>query len=198
MTLGRKWDETDIEELYRDVTSLQLEAVARHGQLIPGVLECIAELRARDIRIAGTTGYFKAASTVVLEEASKQGYSPDFSICADDVPAGRPAPWMIYRCMEALNIFPPSVVLKVGDTPIDIADGRNAGCWSIGVIDSSNEMGLTADEFAALSEIEKAMRRETIYRRYAEAGAHAAIDTLFELPALIAELNARLRDGEHP
>jgi phosphonoacetaldehyde hydrolase len=198
MKIGSNWDANDIEELYKDVTALQLEAVVLYGQLIPGVLECVAELRVRGIKIAGTTGYFQSAATVVLQEAKRQGYTPDFSICADEVPAGRPAPWMIFRCMEALNVFPPSAVVKVGDTPVDIADGRNAGCWSIGVIDSSNEIGLTADAFAALTETEKAMQRESVYRKYAAAGAHAAIDNLEELPALIAELNARLRAGERP
>lgn len=196
--VGRAWDETDVEELYRDVTPLQLEAVARYGQLIPGVKECVAELRARGIKIAGTTGYFRAAAAAVLEAAREQGYVPDFSICADDVPSGRPAPWMIFRCMEALNVYPPSTVVKVGDTAVDIMDGRNAGCWSVGVIDSSNEMGLPADEFAALSENEKVARREMVYRRYSSVGAHAAIDNLDELPALLSELNARLRSGERP
>lgn len=195
---GQHWSEADIEELYRHVTALQLEAVARYGRLIPGVRECVAELRARGIKIAGTTGYFQAAANAVLETARAQGYSPDFSICADEVPAGRPAPWMIFRCMEALNVFPPSSVVKVGDTPIDIADGRNAGCWSVGVIDSSNEMGLLAEEFAALAEIEKAARRESVYRRYAAAGAHAAIDSLEELPEIVSELNMRLRNEERP
>ena len=100
--------------------------------------------------------------------------------------------------MEALKVYPPSAVVKVGDTSVDIKDGLNAGCWSIGVIDSSNEMGLTVDEFAALSESEKTVRRETVYRTYSAAGAHAAVDTLAELPALIAELNSRLRAGERP
>ena len=195
---GRRWDESDVEDLYRDVSELQLEAVVRHGQLIPGVLECVAELRARDIKIAGTTGYFQAAADAVLETAKTQGYSPDFSICADEVPGGRPAPWMIFRCMEALKVYPPSAVVKVGDTAVDILDGRNAGCWSVGVIDSSNEMGLTAAEFAALSEEEKTKRRESVYHRYEVAGAHAAIDALDELPGLIADLNLRLRAQERP
>ena len=65
------------------------------------------------------------------------------------MPAGRPAPWMIFRCMEALNVYPPAAVVKVGDTVIDIEDGLNAGAWSVGVVDSSNEMSLTAAELAA-------------------------------------------------
>jgi phosphonoacetaldehyde hydrolase len=195
---GRGWDETDVEDLYREVTPLQLEAVERYGQLIPGVRKCVDELRARGIKIAGTTGYFRAAAMAVLDAAWKQGYVPDFSICADEVPGGRPAPWMIYRCMEAMKVYPPSAVLKVGDTAIDIEDGRNAGCWSVGVIDSSNEMGLTAEAFAALSETEKTMRRESVYRRFSTAGAHASVESLDELPSLISDLNTRLRNGERP
>ncbi len=196
--VGRNWDEQDVEELYGKTTVLQLEAVARYSRLIPGVLECVAELRARGLKIAASTGYFHAAARVVIESARSQGHFPDFSICADEVPAGRPAPWMIFRCMEALGVYPPRLVVKVGDTVIDIEDGLNAGCWSVGVIDSSNEMGLTADEFTALSETEKMVRREDIYRRYSSAGAHGVIDRLDELPELISEFNARLRAGERP
>jgi len=196
--VGRNWDERDVEELYRDVTPRQLEAIATYSTLIPGVRECVARLREQGIKIAASTGYFHAAANSVLEAAKHQGYVPDFNICADDVPAGRPAPWMIFRCMEALNVYPPAAVVKVGDTVIDIEDGRNAGCWSVGVIDSSNEMGLTVEAFAALSEPEKEARRDAVSHRYLAARAHGIIDTLAELPALIAEFNTRLARGERP
>jgi phosphonoacetaldehyde hydrolase len=195
---GRDWTEADVEDLYRTVTPLQLEAISRRGELIPGALEVAAELRRMGLRIAATTGYFHAAADAVRAAAARQGYSPDFHICADDVPAGRPAPWMIYHSMEALNAYPPAAVVKVGDTTIDIEDGRNAGCWSVGVIDSSNEMGLAADEFAALPPAEKAARRRTVRDRLLAAGAHAAIDSLSELPGLVAMFGARRVRGEHP
>jgi phosphonoacetaldehyde hydrolase len=195
---GHAWTETDVEELYRAVTPLQLAAVEQYSELIPGVREIVKEFRARGLKIAASTGYFHAAAAAVLAAAKRQGYSPDFNICADDVPAGRPAPWMIFRCMEALDVYPPAAVVKVGDTVIDIEDGRNAGCWSVGVIDSSNEIGLSAAEFAALAEEEKETRRESVAKRYTAAGAHAVIDSLAELPALIAEFNERLARGERP
>ncbi|MCI0704218.1 MAG: phosphonoacetaldehyde hydrolase [Planctomycetia bacterium] len=196
--VGRAWDEQDVEELYRDVIPRQLEAISSSSTLVPGVRECVTHLRAHGIKIAASTGYFHAAENAVLAAGKRQGYVPDFNICADDVPAGRPAPWMIFRCMEALNVYPPAAVVKVGDTVIDIEDGHNAGVWSVGVIDSSNEMGLTADAFAALSEPEKKARREAISQRYTAANAHGTIDSLAELPTLIAEFNARLARGERP
>ena len=195
---GHDWIEDDVEELYREAVPRQLESLGKHGELIPGVLEVVKELRRRGVKVAATTGYFREAADAVLAAAKRQGYEPDFAICADEVPAGRPAPWMIFRCMEALDVYPPAAVVKVGDTVIDVATGRNAGCWSVGVIDSSSLMGLTADEFSALSEDEKDARREAVAHRYPDAGAHGVIDTLAELPALLDEFSARLARGERP
>jgi phosphonoacetaldehyde hydrolase len=196
--VGRDWGEADVEELYRDVTPRQVEAAERYSELISGVVPTIKELRKRGLKIAATTGYFRAAADVVLAAAKRQGYEPDFNICADDVPAGRPAPWMIFRCMEALNVYPPAAVVKVGDTVIDIEDGLNAGCWSVGVVDSSNEMGLTEAELRALPESDLNSRRESIQERYRKAGAHGLLRDLSVMPALLDNLNARLAKGERP
>ncbi|QJW94519.1 phosphonoacetaldehyde hydrolase [Frigoriglobus tundricola] len=195
---GREWAEADVVELYRDVTPRQVGAAQTYSALVPGATEVVAALRRAGVKIAGTTGYFHEAAAVVAAAAKSQGYAPDFNICADDVPAGRPAPWMVFRCMEALGVYPPAAVLKVGDTVIDIEDGRNAGCWSVGVVDTSNEMGLTEAEFAALPDPEKAVRRRLITDRYLAAGAHGVIGTLTELPGLVRSLNARLASGARP
>ncbi len=195
---GRDWTEADVEELYRDVTPRQVEAATKYSDLIPGAAPAVNELRRRGLKIAATTGYFHAAANVVLAAAKRQGYEPDFNICADDVPAGRPAPWMIFRCMEALGVYPPAAVLKVGDTVIDIEDGRNAGCWSVGVVDSSNEMGLSAAEVKALPAAELDARRAHIRARYCAAGAHAVIESITDLPQLVLALNHRISTGERP
>jgi phosphonoacetaldehyde hydrolase len=196
--VGRDWTEADVEGLYRDVTPRQVAAVEVCSALIPGVCECVARLRACGIKVAATTGYFREAAAAVLAAAKRQGYEPDCAICADDVPAGRPAPWMIFRAMEVLGVYPPAAVVKVGDTLVDIEDGLNAGAWSVGVVDSSSEMGLAEAEFARLSEAERGERRAAVRERVLAAGAHAVIDTLPELPALVDRLNASLRTGGKP
>jgi phosphonoacetaldehyde hydrolase len=195
---GRDWTEADVEDLYRDLIPRQVEAARLYSALVPGVVECVAHLRERGIQVAATTGYFSEASKVVREAAARQGYAPDFAVCSDDVPAGRPAPWMIFRCMEALGVYPPAAVVKVGDTPVDVEEGRNAGCWSVVVLDSSNEMGLTADEFASLSETERDSRREGVARRLAEAGPDSMLTTLAGLPALVDQVNTALARGQRP
>jgi phosphonoacetaldehyde hydrolase len=188
--VGRDWTDADVDELYRDVTPRQVAAAEAYSTLISGVVECIARLRERGIKVAATTGYFREAAAVVLAAAKRQGYEPDFAICADDVPAGRPAPWMIFRAMEALGVYPPAAVVKVGDTIVDIEDGLNAGAWSVGVVDSSSEMGLTEAEFASLPDAERDGRRSAVHQRFFAAGAHAVIDRLAELPALVDRFNA--------
>jgi len=195
---GRDWTEADVAALYADVTPRQIEAAATYSELIPGVVATVSELRRRGVKVAATTGYFRAAADAVLTAAKRQGYEPDFNICADDVPAGRPAPWMIFRCMEALNVYPPAAVLKVGDTVIDIEDGRNAGCWSAGVVDSSNEMGLSAAGLSALAPADLTARRAEVHARYCAAGAHAVIESVADVPQLVSALGDRLSAGERP
>ena len=187
------WTEADVQALYEIVTPMQVDAARKYSELIPEVLPCIAELRKRGIKIAASTGYFHEAAQIVAEAGAKQGYIPDANICADDVSAGRPAPWMIYRLMEQLNVYPPEAVVKVGDTVVDIQDGRNAGCWSFGVVNSSNEMGLSRTEFEALNDGERDQRRNAIAKKYLMAGAHNILDSLEQLPFYIEQTNAAMR-----
>lgn len=187
---GRPWTEADVEELYAAVTPLQVKLAAERGTLIPGVVETVRLLRDRGIKVGTTTGYFRAALDVCLEAAKQQGFEPDATACPDDVPQGRPAPWMLFRVMEALGVYPPRAVLKVGDTPADMAEAVNAGAWALGVVDSSNEMGLTEAEFAGLSESEREARRAAVRDVLLNAGADATIDSLVELTDAIAAFEA--------
>jgi len=56
------------------------------------------------------------------------------NITASDVNKGRPSPDMILLAMEKLHIINPNSVVKVGDSIVDIMEGKNAGCGiNIGV-----------------------------------------------------------------
>jgi phosphonoacetaldehyde hydrolase len=195
---GRDWIDNDLTRLYDDFLPRQLAALDEHDGLVPGVLDCAAALRAGGVRVAAATGYFREAAARVRAAAARQGFVPELSICVDDVTAGRPAPWMVFRIMEVLNVYPPAAVVKVGDTAPDVEEGRNAGAWSVGVTSSSSEVGCGAEEYGRLL---PAQRREllTAARTKLEgAGAHVVIETLAELPGLISSLNDRLRAGARP
>jgi len=195
---GRQVTSDDIDIMFEEFVPLLMEILHSHSKLIPGVLETIVELRSRGIKIGASTGYFREAAETVAKCGAEEGYIPDAAISSSDVPVGRPAPWMIYKIMEMLNIHPAAAVINVGDTPVDIETGLNAGVWSIGVAATGNETGLTSDELAALQKNERDIlvnnARETLRR----AGAHYVIDTMEELPNIIDTINAQLVLGQKP
>jgi phosphonoacetaldehyde hydrolase len=195
---GRSWRADDLEELYQRFIPLQLETIDRESTLIPGLLSCLAFLRERQIRIGATTGYFREAAERVYQAARRQGFVPDHSVCADEVPAGRPLPWMVFRNMEALEIYPPAAVVKVGDTAPDMEEGRNAGVWTIGVIRTSSEVGLRQSELEALPAEEQRARLQAARIKLLDAGAHEIVDSVADLPERIPEVERRLGLGEKP
>ena len=73
---------------------------------------------------------------IVVAGMADQGVTLNASVCAEDVANGRPAPWMIFRAMEATQTSPPHSVIKIGDTLPDVVAGVRAGVWSIGVTDT--------------------------------------------------------------
>jgi phosphonoacetaldehyde hydrolase len=190
---ARDWTEIDVESLFQKFIPLQMEVLPRHSELIPGVLAVVQQLRERGIWIAGTTGYFREAAELVAETARHQGYLPDLYNCPEDVSAGRPAPWMIYRSMEKFGIYPPQCVLKIGDTLPDIEEGLNAGVWTYGVTHSSSEVGCTLPEFESLAEVERKAKVQAASEKLLAAGAHGVISTVNETLRVIDELNAKMR-----
>ncbi|XZE42781.1 phosphonoacetaldehyde hydrolase [Pirellulaceae bacterium SH467] len=190
-TKGRSWTESDVEDIYRWVTPMQVEAAGRLGRPIDGVVECVEMLRSRGVRIGGTTGYFREAADAAREEAARHGYRPDVSVCADEVPAGRPAPWMLFRVMELTGCYPANRVIKIGDTKADIEEGVNAGAFSVGVIDSSNAMGLSTEDFQNLDSHLLEEKRNHIQNDFLRAGAHATICNLSELHDLLDNVYPR-------
>ena len=190
--------EDDVDDLYRRFMPLQLEVIDEYAGLVPGLLDCVGVLRGRGLAVGATTGYFREAAERLYRCAAAQGYRPDHCVCAEGVPAGRPAPWMVFRTMEALGVFPPAAVVKVGDTVPDIGEGLSAGAWSVGVVRSSSEVGCTAPEWAALPPPERQRRSASCRAKLLAAGAHAVVDTLAELPAVLGEFDARIGRGEKP
>lgn len=52
----------------------------------------------------------------------------DHIVSSDEVPQGRPHPYMIRAIMDALELEEVKRVAKVGDTQVDVQEGRNSGC----------------------------------------------------------------------
>ncbi len=120
-------DECAVASVYAYFRS-GLERHYRENGVIPiaGAADTFAWLRERGIRIATTSGFYREVSELILESTGWRGMLAA-SISSSDVPAGRPAPYMIFRAMEAAGVTRVREVINVGDTPLDLQAGTNAG-----------------------------------------------------------------------
>jgi phosphonatase-like hydrolase len=102
-----------------------------------GCLDLFAALRQANVRIALNTGFRrKIVDDIINQLGWRRDGIIDFAIASDEVPQGRPAPFMIQRAMKEFGLKDPKQVVKIGDTPVDLQEGRNAGC--VGVFGLTN------------------------------------------------------------
>ncbi|MGG1679032.1 phosphonoacetaldehyde hydrolase [Neobacillus sp. NRS-1170] len=196
---GRAFTEQDVETFYNKFEPALLASLAEYTDPIPEIIETVQELRKQGLKIGSTTGYTDKMMDIVVPNAKRNGYSPDFYLTPDATNSlGRPYPYMIYRNMERLKLSASWKVVKVGDTISDIEEGKNAGVWSVGVIIGSSEMGLSLDEFNTLSLSDKERAISKTELSFMKNGADFTIRSMGELPALIKEINERIAEGERP
>lgn len=191
-------DRAALDRMYAGFGPLQTEVLKKHLDLLPGVAEVTAALRARGVRIASTTGFETSMMTDVKAAAKAQGYEPECWVCPDLTGGGRPAPWMIYYAARQLGVFPLRTFVKVGDTPADIGEALNAGTWAVSVVKTGNEIGLSRAQWAALSESERQARFEAAKAKFLSLGAHYVIDSVADLLPVIDEISGRIERGERP
>lgn len=195
---GSEFDEAAVEGLYQELLPLTLLAAREHAGLIAGVAELAEELRLRGLRIGSTTGYNAEMMAALVPLAAAQGYRPDAVVTVSEVPAGRPAPWMCFRNAERLNIFPMAALVKVGDTPVDVTEGLNAGMWTIGLCRCGNEVGLSEAALQALPAAEQQRRIAAARERLMHAGAHYVVEDPADVLDVLPAIEARLAAGERP
>lgn len=195
---GKPITDADLDEMYTDFERQLFSVLRKYAVPIPGAIELVARLRSQGIKIGSTTGYTTEMMMVVADEAKQNGYSPDCLVTPDEMPAGRPYPWMCYENAIRLNLYPMKTVIKVGDTISDVLEGVNAGAWSVGILKGSNELGMTEEEVQSTEPAVLEAKLAEIKERYLQAGAHYVIDSIGELDSIIDDMNARLAKGERP
>lgn len=193
---GAPASEDDVETLFYDFIPLQYSVLKDYAKPIPGLLDVVVELRENKYKIGSTTGYIRSMMDILAPEAEKHGYIPDCIVCPDQVPAGRPYPWMCYQNAIRLNVFPMQAMVKVGDTLVDIEEGLNAGMWTVGISLTGNLLGLTESQVNALPSEERESARKRIEAQLYQAGAHVVIDGIWDLPRAINEIEYRLTEGQ--
>ena len=186
----RAWTEEDVVELNRLFEKHLFASLENYTDPIPGVIPTLEKLRAEGLKIGSTTGYTREMMNVVLPAAQAKGYRVDYCATPNLLPAGRPAPYMIFENLIKLGVDSLDAVVKVGDTIADIKEGVNAKVCSVGVVLGSNEMALTEAETKAMPAAELEARIADVKERMFAAGASYVILSMEELPALIERMNA--------
>jgi phosphonoacetaldehyde hydrolase len=193
---NRNYTEEDIDRIYQTFEKVLFEQLHAFTEPLPGVVEIMAYLRSKEIKVGSTTGYTREMMDIVEKHAKINGYEPDSIVCSDEVAIGRPAPNMIFQNMMNLHVFPPQLVVKVGDTVTDIKEGKNAGVWTVGIVLGSNELGLTEEEVSQMSSERLNEQIENVRQRYIHAGADYVIQSIHELPNIINDIENFLREGQ--
>lgn len=185
---GRDWDEEDVKNVYGKMEAMTLKIIPQFVDIKPFVISTVKVLREKGIKIGSTTGYTDEMMEIAAPLAAKGGYEPDLWISPNSVgDMGRPYPYMMFKNMEELKVSSVKNVIKVGDTVADIKEGKNAGVISVGVIEGSSVMGLTREEYEALSPEMQERECQRVAGIFREAGADYVIQDMSRLLDLIEE-----------
>ncbi len=108
--------------------------------------EVFATLKSKGIKIGLDTGFSKSIASVIMDKLGwLRDQKVDCMVCSDEVPLGRPHPYMIEKMMQQTGVKEAQHVIKVGDTEVDVNEGKNADCrFSIGITTGA----FTAEELA--------------------------------------------------
>jgi phosphonoacetaldehyde hydrolase len=188
---GRLPEPADCDQIYAQFEKNIMANLHQHTNVIDGMLSVQDHLRHQNIKMGSTTGYTKEMINIVASSAKEQGYEPDYIVSADLVKRGRPYPYMLYQNLVALDVLDVRSVIKVGDTVVDILEGLNAGCWTVGVVKGSSMLGLSEEEAANLSQFELNQQIKNVKYQMLSAGADYVIDSIEELPWAITLIQAR-------
>ncbi len=101
-----------------------------------GVSSLFRALKQAGIKVSINTGFSRSTTDIIIDRLGwlKNGLI-DFSVTSDEVEFGRPHPDMIEKIMSHFSIKSSKNVAKIGDTPSDLLEGKNAECGqTIGVL----------------------------------------------------------------
>jgi phosphonatase-like hydrolase len=146
----------NVQYSYENFTRILEEHYLNHSILPTDYcLEIFEYLRAKNIKIALTTGFYRKVTNIILNKLEwLEGLNSDYlndsgkglidlSIASDEVENGRPQPDMILKAVKTLDIKDLKNVINIGDTPSDLQSGKSAGvALSLGVCNGTHSRSL--------------------------------------------------------
>jgi phosphonatase-like hydrolase len=126
--------EAAVEAIYTDFVRLVNDRYEEQLAPIVGAEEVFESLRKRGMQLALSTGFGNPTLELVVRRLGWQDWFTAM-VSSDEVAAGRPAPYLIFRAMERCRCRSVHEVVNVGDTPLDLQSAANAGvALNVGVL----------------------------------------------------------------
>lgn len=122
-----------------------------------GSFELFDFLRSKGIKVCLNTGFDKEMADFVVEKCNFKNRIDDY-ISSSEVSKGRPQPFMINELMKRHNITNPHEVVKIGDTTLDVLEGKNSSTlYQFAVLtgEESKESVLKSNPSHAFDDLEK-------------------------------------------
>lgn len=128
------------DRIYAEFRAALAKAYEDRGvRSIAGADAVIADLRAKGIKVALTTGFDRDIVTLIMATVGWHRQTLDAVVCGDDVVNGRPAPDMILLAMRRAGVDDAAQVANVGDTTLDLESAARAGVrWNVGVLSGAH------------------------------------------------------------
>jgi phosphonoacetaldehyde hydrolase len=185
-----------VDHIYQTFMPLQKAKVAEHANPIDGVLPTLEWIKHQGIKVGSCSGYPREVMEILVPAAADYGYKPDCWVASDDIAAGsRPGPWMALQNVQELAINNVANCIKFDDSTPGISEGLNAGMWAVGIALTGNAVGLTEQEWLALSDEQQQLKRQQAYNELYQAGAHYVVDSLADaIPVVQLIMSARARN----
>jgi beta-phosphoglucomutase-like phosphatase (HAD superfamily) len=140
--------------------------------VIPGIAEFMDTLKQQNIRIGVVSNYGKELTQIAKAKLDKEKIPYDVIVNRHNVMLPPPAPWLLMRCMEQLNVYP-DYTMYIGDTYLNMLEGYYAKVDTTYMIESSVESntlhGTTYVDFRILD-----MPRELKYKQILNKNYHIA------------------------
>ncbi|HEU0175853.1 MAG TPA: phosphonatase-like hydrolase, partial [Blastocatellia bacterium] len=120
-----------LDAIHEDFVERMIEFYRSNPEVgeMPGASETFRRLRQAGVKVALNTGFSRDIAQTLIDRLNwERDELIGASVTSDEVERGRPHPDMIQMLMLRLGVTDPRRVAKVGDTPADLFEGKNADC----------------------------------------------------------------------
>ena len=127
----------EAKKIFNRYEELMLEHYRNELKEVEGTSDTFRWCHEHGIKVATDTGFHHEINEFIMDGLGwiRDGLV-DIAVDVEYTPVqiGRPAPFMIFHAMAQLDVQSVHEVIKVGDTPADMLEGRNAGCKGVVIV----------------------------------------------------------------